>query len=366
MIIKETSAAVLHQKGEPYNIESIKLGRLNPDELLIENLATGICHTDFIAEDLVKLPAVFGHEAYARVLEVGSAVHNVRVNDRVIVSYPLCGLCSGCLTGKPYMCDHHMDLAFSGTRLDGTQTTDPRSQHITTSFFQQSSFSNHSIVQEKNVVSIESQLPGEWLAAIPCGIQTGAGSVLNTFKAGPQDSLIVFGTGAVGLSAIMAAKLAGLSLIIGVDTNLERLELAHELGAHYVFDANAGEVDKKIASVCKSGIRFALETSGNEHALNSAIAALGSGGTCGMVISPHFGNKYPFCPTNIFKGGKSLCGIIQGSAIPKVFLPQLVDWMEKELFPVHRLVQSYPFHDINTAAAETKSGNVVKAVLTFK
>ena len=366
MNTKDIYAAVLHQRNAPYAIQRIEFGNLEPDELLIENIASGICHTDFIAENLVPLPAVFGHEGYGSVVEVGASVTGLQKGDRVIISYPMCGCCNGCMSGQPFLCDHHMDLAFKGSRLNGTSTTTSAYKTISTSFFQQSSFATHSVVQAKNVVKVNCDLPAETLAAIPCGVQTGAGAVINTFKAGPLTSIAVFGTGAVGLSAIMAAKIAGLYPIIGVDINDSRLELARELGADYVFNAADDDIEKQIVALTKGGCKFSLETSGNEKALNTAISTLATGGVCGMVISPHFGQKYPFSPTEIFKGGKSLCGIIQGSSVPSLFLPRLIEWIEAGRFPVDRMIQTYRFEDINTATADTRSGKVVKAVLTMK
>lgn len=362
---RDICVAVSHSSGEPYTLEKIKLGDLRDDELLVRVEASGICHTDFIAEKLVPLPAVFGHEACGTVEEIGSSVKGLRPGDRVVVSYPSCGVCSGCIVGKPYLCDEHMSLAFSGLRRDGSRTTTEEFSSISTSFFQQSSFASHAIVQSRNVVKVSSEVASVILAAIPCGVQTGAGSVLNSFAAGPGDSIAVFGAGTVGLSAVMAAHIAGLFPIICVDVVQSRLDLALELGAHLAFHANDPDLMKKIISSSRNGISYSLETSGNEKSLEVAIECLRTGGQCGMVISPHFGQKYPFSPTSIFKGAKVLKGIIQGSSVPADFLPKILDWYEAGRLPLEKIIKTYSFVDINAAALDVKSGHTVKAVLTM-
>lgn len=362
---KDIMAAVAHSVREPYSMENLQLGDLRSDEIFIKIQASGICHTDFIAESLVPLPAVFGHEACGIVEEIGAAVKDFKIGDRVVVSYPQCGVCSGCISGKPYLCDEHMPLAFSGTRLDGSRTTASDFDRYSLSFFQQSSFASHAIVQSRNLVKILSDEPSEIVAAIPCGVQTGAGSVINTFNAGPTDSIAVFGVGAVGLSAVIAANIAGLKPIVAIDVVESRLELAKDLGAHFAFNANDPDLIQRIKDCSNKGVRYSLETSGNEQALEAAIASLQTGGTCGMVISPHFGQKYPFSPTEVFKGAKTLCGIIQGSSIPSVFLPKILQWHREGRFPLEPLISLYPFENINQAAADAKTGKAIKAILTM-
>lgn len=362
---REIIAAVCREPGSQYSLERLHLGQLNHDEVYIKILASGICHTDFIAEHLVPLPAVFGHEGCGIIQEVGQSVTNFKVGERVVISYPHCGSCSGCSAGKLHLCDEHMSLAFKGTRLDGSNTTAIESAEVRTSFFQQSSFATHCIVNSRYIVKITSDEPNEIIASIPCGVQTGAGSVINTFNAGPLDSIAVFGVGAVGLSAVIAANISGVGTIIAIDIDVGRLNLALDLGAHYSFNANDPDLLKKINSCSRGGVTYSLETSGNDRALESAIACLQTGGKCGMVISPNFGQKYPFSPTDVFKGAKSLFGIIQGSAIPRIFLPKILSWYEQGKFPLDRLIKTYPFTEINRAAKATKDGETIKAILTM-
>lgn len=364
-------AAVLREPHGRFSIETIELDVLRSDEVLVRNEASGICHTDLLARERMRLPAVFGHEGVGVIEAVGSGVTRVRPGDRVVLSYPFCGSCPRCERGEPYLCGKHMELAFGGTRLDGTRTITLRGQPASGAFFQQSSFATHSIALERAVVPFPGGPMGpgregpqsQLLAAIPCGVQTGAGAILNTFRVSVQESLAVFGVGAVGLSAVMAGHLVGASPLIAVDIVPERLDLAIELGATHVVNARAGDVAAHIRDITRGGVEYALETSGSDQALDDAILSLGSGGRCGMVIAPHLGKKYPFSPSEIFTRAASLVGIIQGSAVPRVFLRKLVTLHEAGWFPFERLIKSYELSEINEAVADMKAGRTIKPVL---
>jgi aryl-alcohol dehydrogenase len=357
------TAAVLRQADGPFTIEAIELDALRPDEVLVRNEASGVCHTDMLAPGRVPLPAVLGHEAAGVVEAVGAAVGRVRVGERVLVSYPWCGACPRCDRGEPYLCGRHMELAFAGTRLDGSRSIRLGGNPISGAFFQQSSFATHSIALERAVVPVRGDLPGRTLAAIPCGVQTGAGAILNSLQVRTRESLAVFGVGAVGLSAVMAARLAGAWPIIAIDLVPERLALARELGASHTLNAAGGELSGWIREIARNGLDVTLETSGNEHALNTAIAALATGGRCGMVIAPHLGQKYPFSPSEIFTRAASLVGIIQGSAVPRLFLKTLLELHEQGRFPFDQMIRHYDLSDINQAFADAKAGRAIKPVL---
>lgn len=360
---RTATAAVIHEAGGGFSLETIELDELQSNELLVKVEASGVCHTDAVAQGILPLPAVLGHEGVGIVEAVGGAVTRFRPGDRVIMSYASCGDCPCCNGDKAYICDSMMPLNFGGSRIDGTHTISLNNEPITSSFFQQSSFSTHAIAVEQNVVKVTGDHQAEMLAALPCGVQTGAGAILNTLGVGPKDSLAVFGTGAVGMSGLMAAKLAGAFPIIAIDINDERLELARELGAHHLINAKDGEVAARIREIVPRGVDFSFETSANEQALNDAIACLVSGGECGSVSAPHAFQKYPFSPTEIMIRAASLRGIIQGSATPKTFLPRLIELQKQGLFPYERLITTYDFADINQAFADSASGKTIKPVL---
>jgi aryl-alcohol dehydrogenase len=357
------TAAVVYKPHAPFSLETVELTAPRSDEILVRIAASGICHTDILAQEHTPLPAVFGHEGAGVVEVIGTAVTRVKPGDRVIISYPWCGTCPKCIEGEPYICDYAMPLSFAGKRLDGSQTIKVGSESISSAFFQQSSFASHALTLERDVVPIRGDHPAEMLAALACGVQTGAGAILNTMRVGAKHSLVVFGAGAVGLSAVMAARLAGASPLIAVDIVESRLQLALELGATHTLNAREGDTATRIRGIVPRGVDFTFETSANEQALNDAIACLGMGGHCGIVIAPHFGQKYPFSPTEILSHAATVQGIIQGSALPNTFLPKLLEFHQQGQFPYDRLITTYDFAQINAAFEDTKAGRTIKPVL---
>jgi hypothetical protein len=198
---KASTAAVLSEAGGRYSMESVELDDLRAGEVYVRIEAT--------MQHVVPMPAVIGHEGVGIVEEVGSGVDYVKVGDRVIISWPACGVCPNCLSGKRYICDEQFGLLFGGCRPDGSKTIKWNGEWISGSFFQQSSFATHAIAPAEALVKVAGDVPPEILAALPCGVMTGAGSVLNAMRVGAQDDLVVFGAGGVGLSGVMAARLTG-------------------------------------------------------------------------------------------------------------------------------------------------------------
>jgi len=365
-MLSDIKAAVISEPGGRFAIESVELDDLRKDEILVKIEACGICHTDIIAQNITPLPAILGHEGCGVVEATGSAVDEVKKGDRVIISVPFCSACPSCIQGKTYICENAIPLGLGGARLDGSRTVSLDGQYISSAYFQQSSFASHAITLARDVVKAENGHEPQMLAAISCGIQTGAGAVLNAFKAGPKDSLAIFGTGAVGLSAVMAGKISGVSPLIAIDIVNSRLELAIELGATHTIDANEDGIIERLRHIAPHGITFSLETSGNERAFKNAVECLGMGGTCGIVTVPHMGEPFPFSPINLLDRGSSIRGILLGDSIPRAFLPYLMRLNREGRFPYERLITSYNFHDINKAFDDIKAGLVIKPVLIMR
>src|SRR5258708_10151301 len=234
---------LVHRKGGLFLIERVELDEARANEVLVRNLATGICHTDLVIRDQfvpLALPALLGHEGSGIVEKVGDQVRKVEGGDRVVMAFHSCGVCPSCAEGAPAYCVHLMANNFRGKRPDRSPSVHLHGQSISANFFQQSSFATHSLVTERNVVRVDGVLSNDTLALLlplGCGIQTGAGAVLNSLRPKAGTALVVFGAGSVGISAVMAAKLAGCSTGIGVDLNPSRLELARPLGATAILNA---------------------------------------------------------------------------------------------------------------------------------
>lgn len=357
------TAAVVRKAGGRISLEAVELDDLHDDEVLVRIEACGICHTDLKFQERLPLPAVFGHEGTGVVEAVGRAVTSVGEGDRVVLSYPWCGHCPLCKQKEPYRCENIPALKFGGKRLDGSKPIRLNGKGISSAFFQQSSFATRAVVFEHSVVKVDTKQPAEMLAALPCGVQTGAGAVLNTFEVQPGQSVVVFGVGAVGLSAVMAAKLVGASAIIAVDVLQTRLDLATELGATHTFNASEDPVVGKLKAVLPHGANYALDCSATQMGLKNSINVIGQGGKVGIFSAPAPGETFEFTTRGLFEKVASLHSIVQGFSRPQEFIPQLISYQEQGRFPYERLITTYRFEDINEAIADAKSGAAVKPIL---
>jgi aryl-alcohol dehydrogenase len=360
------TAAVTESKGAPFQLQELELGELRPDEVLVEVAAAGICHTDLICRDQwlpVPLPVVLGHEGAGVVREAGPAVTNVAPGDRVGMTFNSCGRCATCLRGRSTYCQDFFGRNFASARPDGTSVLSRGGELVHGHFFGQSSFATHSVASARNVVKLPEDVGFELAAPFGCGIQTGAGAVLNVMRPPAGSSLAVYGTGAVGLSGVMAGVIAGCTTIIGVDLRPGRLELARELGATHVVDAGAADAGEEVRRITRAGADFALETTGVPAVLRAAVDALAPTGECGVIGAPPFGTEVGLDVNNVLAFGRVVRGIVEGDSVPELFIPQLLDLWRLGRFPVDRMMVSYDFDRINDAVRDAEEGRTIKPVL---
>src|SRR5579862_426612 len=291
--------AVLETKSGSLAFEDLDIDEPRPDEILVKIVASGICQTDAHARDQhmpVPLPTVLGHEGAGIVDRVGSAVTSLSVGDHVVLSYQSCGHCRPCLRGHPQYCLRAFDANFGGARLDGTnglhRAASPDGK-VHGHFFGQSSFATYSLVTERNAVRIPKDVPLELMAPLGCGLQTGAGAVLNSLQVAVGSSIAIFGTGAVGLASVMAARLAGATNIIAVDVNTQRLGLACELGATHTINAREQNVASRLAELVHGGVDYILEITGRPEMLAMAVDSVTHMGVVGLIGGAPAGTKAP-------------------------------------------------------------------------
>jgi aryl-alcohol dehydrogenase len=361
------TAAVVREKSQPFAIEELELDDPREDEVVVRIVGVGVCHTDLIVRDQyypVPLPSVLGHEGAGIVEQVGSKVTKVQPGDHVVLSYMSCGVCTNCLRGLPGYCYDLYNFNFGGFRPDGTATVRKGAEPIHGSFFGQSSFATYALANERNVVQVRDDVSLELLGPLGCGIQTGAGAVINALAPHAGSSIVVFGTGSVGLSAIMAAKVVGCTTIIGVDVRTHRLALAKELGATHTINGAEGNTVERIMAITGKGANYSIETSSLPQILRQAVDCLTLTGICGLIGAAPLGTEVQLDMNNILFG-RTLRGIIEGDSIPDIFIPQLIELYVQGRFPFDRLIKKYRLEEINTAAADSESGEVLKPVLTF-
>ncbi|CAN5620740.1 NAD(P)-dependent alcohol dehydrogenase [soil metagenome] len=361
-------AAVSNGHSDHLEIDEIEIGEPRDDELLVKLVATGICHTDLKqlgSSSLVPRPVVLGHEGAGVVTRVGARVSRFAPGDHVVMSVNSCGVCRSCQEHLPGYCVEVGARNFSGKRPDGSTSLSSKRGPIFSHFFGQSSFATHAICTERNAVRVTKDLPLKLLGPLGCGVQTGAGSVLNQFRIQPGQSFVVFGAGAVGMSAIMAAHLSGANPIIAVDKVAVRLSLARELGATSVINASHDDVVARIRSETGGGADFALDTTGSTAVFEQAMEALGPQGTCGLLATPVGSKTLSFAASPLILGGKTVQGIVQGSSDPQRFIPAMIDLYRAGRLPFDKLLRFYPFESINQAIEDAHSGEAVKPVLLF-
>ena len=367
-----TLAAVTWSKGADFAFEHVELDALRPDEVRVRLVATGICQSDLGAvrgHFPFPLPAVLGHEGAGVVEAVGSAVTLTKVGDRVLLSYSSCLQCRWCRTGHPAYCiEHATRNLLDGHRPDGSATIKIGDQEIAGHFFGQSSFAEHAIVHETTVVVLpldvtDDELPV--LAPLVCGVQAGAGAVLNVLRPHMTETMVIAGAGGVGLTAVMATKLCRPRRVIAVDRVASRLEMARELGADAVVDTSTQDLAEQLAELTdEQGVDIAVDTTGHLTTLETLIASLAIRGRCAAIGVPPLGQRASIDVMPLI-AGKSVAGIAAGDTEPQTFLPILVEAVRRGDLPVERIQRRYSFEDINQAVADAASGITIKPVLVY-
>ncbi|MDO5100314.1 MAG: NAD(P)-dependent alcohol dehydrogenase [Eubacteriales bacterium] len=364
-------AAVTYGKGEPFVMDEVELDAPKAGEILVRIVASGICHTDGAVQHQfipMQLPAVLGHEGAGVVEAVGHGVTEFAVGDHVGISFAFDNTCPSCRKARPFMCKNLNHINFGGIQPDGTTRLHTKDGRDLSTFFGQSSFATYAVVHANHAIKIEDkELDLGLVAPIGCGIQTGAGAVLNRLRPQFGSSIAVFGCGTVGMSAIMAAKIAGCQQIIAVGGNPKSLELAKELGA--TDTVNRKEVDDlvkavKDISLSGNGVNYSVDTTGVADCVRQCLAFLDLDGTC--VVLGATGDLTINVQNELMGEGKSLIGVIEGDAIPKLFIPTLLDYYKKGQFPFDKLIKFYSFDDINQAQADSDAGECIKAVLRME
>ena len=361
-------AAVCRQGSDPFELEELTIGEPCADEVLVRFTATGLCHTDLVVAAgfmPTPFPVVVGHEGAGIVEEVGSAVRGFSPGDRVVASFSFCGSCRSCLSGQPAYCPDHFALNFGAQRADGTVGLhDASGNPVRDHFFGQSSFADYGLCRPSSLIRIpQASPPDHVLAPLGCGIITGAGAVWNTLKVPADATIAVFGAGAVGLSAVIAAVAAGASRIIVSDTHSNRLDLATHLGATDVFDAADGSGAENVLELTHGlGVDFSVECTGMPEVMAEAVTALAPLGSAAILGVPPEGAELR---TNAFAllEGRTVTGCIVGHQAPAVLVPRILRLHDNGRFPVEAMIRTYALDDIAKAVGDARSGATVKPVL---
>lgn len=366
----KVTAAVVDKLDGPFQIEELELDEPGPGEALVRIVASGICHTDAITRhgDLpFPFPGVLGHEGAGEVVAVGDGVTKVAVGDHVVIGWPYCGTCRNCLDGEPRYCVRLGEALCGGGRLLGPRAgeaalrrTDGSSVH--SHFFGQSSFSTYSLTWAEALVVVPESAPLDLLGPLACGISTGAGAVLNTVRPTPGSSLVVYGVGAVGLAATMAARCTPATRIIAVDRHDSRLKLAEELGATHTVNAAETDPVAAVTEICGGPADYALECTGVISVVRQAADSVGMLGTCVLIGGAPAEAEFSLDHLSTL-WGKRIVGILGGSGRSDTLIGTLVELHRQGRFPFDRLVRFYDLAQIDEALAASHRGDVLKPIL---
>jgi aryl-alcohol dehydrogenase len=360
------TAAVAREARAPLVIEKLDIEEPRAGELLVRVVGAGVCHTDIVARDQmlpVPLPVVLGHEGSGVVERVGPGVRGLAPGDSVVMSFGSCGACPSCADEEPAYCHQIAALNFASARTDGSTALSRDGAAVHSHFFCQSSFATHAICSERNAVKVDPDLPLALLGPLGCGIQTGAGAAINALGVRAGSSFAVIGAGSVGLSALLGAMVQGARTLIAVDLNEERLALARELGATHVINPRHSSITETILGITGYGVDRALDTTGIATVIREVLLALAPRGVCGILGASPPGSEIRVDESHLMSAGRRLIGIVEGSAQPQRFIPQLIDLYRRGRFPFDRLVSYYDFADINRAISDSEHGSTVKPIL---
>lgn len=362
----QIKAAVVREAGQPFVLEDLTMDEPRDGEILVKIHSSGICHTDIGVRNQwlpVPLPLVLGHEGTGVVESVGAGVTKVAPGDKVLLTFAYCGQCTMCGRGEPSYCEQFVVRNVAGSRPDGTNAVHGEGD-VHGFFFSQSSFATYSMAVESNVVKLDADADLSIVGPLGCGLQTGAGTVINRLKPSAGSSLVVFGAGAVGLAAVMAAKAVGCTTVIAVDLVSERLALAEEVGATHTINAGTTEdVVATIQGITGRGADYSVDTTAVTAVARQAVSCLAPRGTMAVLGFGTAGTEVQVDMLELLMAGRTIVGVTEGDARPDEFIPQLLELHRQGKFPFEKLITSYDFHDINTACEDAESGKTIKPVL---
>src|SRR5512138_538638 len=368
----KTRAAVAFAAKQPLEIVEVDLDGPKEGEVLVEIMATGICHTDaytldgFDSEGI--FPSILGHEGAGIVREVGPGVTSVKAGDHVIPLYtPECGKCKTCLSGKSNLCTAIRATQGKGLMPDGTSRFSYKGETIF-HYMGCSTFSNFTVLPEIAVAKIREDAPFKTSCYIGCGVTTGVGAVVNTAKVEPGANVVVFGLGGIGLNVIQGAKLAGANKILGIDINPDREEWGEKFGmTHFVNPKEIeGDLVPYLVDLTGGGADYSFECIGNVKTMRQALECCHKGWGVSVIIGvAGAGQEISTRPFQLVTG-RVWKGTAFGGARGRTDVPRIVDWyMDGKINIDDLITHTMPLKDINKGFDLMHEGKSIRSVVVY-
>src|ERR1700743_1770338 len=368
----KTRAAVAYEAGKPLVIEDVELEGPRAGEVLVELKATGVCHTDEFtrsgADPEGLFPAIFGHEGAGIVVDVGAGVTTVKKGDHVIPLYtPECRQCKSCLSRKTNLCTAIRATQGKGLMPDGTSRFSIGKTKIH-HYMGCSTFANHTVRPEIAVAKVREDAPFDKICYLGCGVTTGIGAVIYTAKVEPGANVVVFGLGGIGLNVIQGAKMAGADMIVGVDINPAREQLARQFGMTHFVNPNEikGDLVPHIVELTGGGADYSFECVGNTTLMRQALECCHRGWGVSTIIGvAGAGQEISTRPFQLVTGRRWI-GSAFGGARGRTDVPHIVDWyMDKKINIDDLITHVMPLEKINDAFDLMTRGESIRSVVVY-
>ncbi len=367
-VLRELALPTPYAESRPIQIEELTLVPPGPMDVLVKVVGAGLCHSDLsvINGAIARgLPVVLGHEGAGEVVEVGSAITDLKVGDHVAFQFAgNCGRCKPCQAGRPQLCETFMAArAHGGLMSGGVHFRDADDQPVK-HMVGVACFSQYTVVHRGSVVVIDDSLPLTDAALFGCAVMTGVGAVVNTSQVKPGESVAIFGLGGVGLCGVMGAKVSGAQTIVAVDLEEAKLKKALQLGATHAFNAKDPDLVEKVKELTSGGVDHAVELAGAIPAMEAAYAVTCRGGKVVTAGLSGTGKSFSVPHGDLVLGEKHVCGSYMGSCVPMRDIPRFIDLYQSGALPVNELIDGFvTLDELNEGFDRLHNGTALRQVL---
>jgi S-(hydroxymethyl)glutathione dehydrogenase/alcohol dehydrogenase len=363
-------AAVCYEPSGKVKIEDVKLAEPELNEVLVKLVASGVCHSDLHfmkGEMFCAMPVVVGHEGAGIVEKVGPGVTTLKPGDHVVMMVSFsCGKCRFCVEGRPTMCVENMAVMAGGVLPISCGTRLSAGDQALHHLFGLACFAEYTVVHERSCVKVRDDAPLDKVCLLGCGVATGIGAAINTAGVRPGDSVAIWGTGGVGLSAVMGARLAGAGKIIAIASNDKKLAMAKEFGADVTVNYKQDEPVGKVMELTGGGADYAIETAGKAEVIQQAYASIHNGGKCVVAGMAAMGTAVSI-QSYEFLLGKTITGTVQGDIQAQVDIPRYIDMFMDGKLPFDKLIsKTYSLDQVNEAFEALEKGEVIRSVIKIQ